>query len=44
MSKIPNQCEICLEIQSSGMRHAKRSVCMPCIDKAIEFMIANREE
>ena len=44
MSKQPNQCEVCLVIQSSGMRHAKRSTCFPCIDKAIEFYIANKEE
>ena len=43
MSKQPNQCEICLQT-STGMRHAKRSACFPCINKAIEFYIANKEE
>jgi|SaaInlV_125m_DNA_1040241.scaffolds.fasta_scaffold15538_5 hypothetical protein len=44
MSKKPNQCELCLVITPSGMRHAKRSACFPCIDKAIEYYLANKEE
>lgn len=44
MSKIPNQCELCLEVKISGMRHAKRSACFACIDAAIEFYLANKEE
>ena len=41
MSKQPNQCELCLEVMVSGLRHAKRSACFPCIDKAIDFYFAN---
>ncbi len=44
MSKKPNQCELCLVISHSGMRHAKRSACFKCIDVAIEYYLANREE
>ena len=36
-------CEICGKLDSSGMRHAKRSACFPCIDEAIEFVITNKE-
>jgi len=31
-------CELCGKV-STGMRHAKRSVCFVCIDKVLEFAI-----
>ena len=38
------ECEVCGQIQNSGMRHAKRSVCFSCIDKVIEQYISNMGE
>jgi len=33
-------CEICLTV-NSGMRHAKRVVCIPCLDKVLEAHFEN---
>lgn len=38
------ECEVCGQIQNSGMRHAKRSVCFPCIDEILEQFITQSEE
>ena len=36
-------CVIC-GLNTTGMRHAKYSTCFSCIDKAIEFYLANKED